>query len=556
MGLLLDGVLSASLIDSSGEIVDIEGADISDFNNGRAYVNWEHSSKSAEDIVGICKMAVKIFKESDCKTERQKMFWKAVKEKPYIYLIAELFDSEDHPGAIACAAMVNHFKKNNQKIQIGWSTEGATLERQGNKLVQTVMRRVAFTLRPCLRAAEMGVISEKEVEQALSKNSIEINSLDIGIDENLLKTSPYENIMLHLEDLNKTLTAGMGNVAPSALVGGAALSKEYIAGKKNIIKAAIRDWNRKRPLKEIIKAALPEVSEEYLDTFTDLAEDLALKKGLPKVELKRVGKEHGHFMHDDDQHQLIDGLYLDQSHEPAKEFEPRHKNFSNPIYDLQNDAGQRVLVKKPKKESGMFDFGDEAHNAAAYHRLAKDYFGLGKFVPATAIFSHPELKEGNYSAMEHIPNARTPLEMRNDDIEKALDKHFKSGDLHKLIVMDHILGHIDRHQGNLLINKQGNIHHIDNDLCLQPGELSPTDGFYYRDTAYTDHKLHPEAEKWLNSLDPAKMAEHMLKIGVEKDMIKPAIRRLKNYQNYAKKGYALKNIAELVHGASNVRENV
>jgi hypothetical protein len=563
MGLKIDGIATSEHIDSSGELLLIENHDISDLVEGKGVLNFEHSNKH-EDIVGAIIYAKKILKKTDCEDERQKKYWDFVK-KPFVYIIGELFDDQEHPGAIAVAAMIRYYASKKEKMLIGFSIEGATLERDGNVLKETVGRRAAITLRPCNKTAIADLYEDYKDEEIkksiefLSKNVDEtISSLDLDSsilgDEGIITPATF---FKHIEDLNKTLTAGMGNVAPSALVGGAALSKEYIAGKKNIIKAAIRDWNRKRPLKEVIKAALPEVSDEYIDTFTDLAEDLALKKGLPKVELKRIGKEHGHFMHDEDQNQLIDGLYLHASQEPAKEFEPKHTNFSNPIYDLQNDAGQRVLVKKPKIGASHegFDFGDEAHNATSYHRLAKDYFGLGKFVPTTAMFSHPNLKEGNYSAMKHISNARTPLEMRNDDIEKALDKHFKSGDLHKLILMDHILGHMDRHNGNLLINKHGDIHHIDNDLSLQPDEMSPTDGFYYRDTDYTNHKLHPEAKNWLNSLDATKMAEQMLKLGVEKGTIKSAIKRLKNYQNFAKKDYSVKQLADLVHHTI-VRENV
>lgn len=552
MGLKIDGIAASEHIDSSGEILIIENNDISELKEGKSVLNFEHSNRH-EDIIGAIIYAHKILKKEDCENDRQKKYWDFVK-KPFIYIIAELWDDQNHPGSIAVAAMVRYYASKKEKMLISFSIEGATLERNGNILKESVSRRVAATLRPCNKTAISSIYEDSKDEEVkksiefMSKNidetisSLELDSSILGEEVEITPDSLFK----HIEDLNKTLTAGMGNVAPSALVGGAALSREYINGKKNVIKAAVRDWNRKRPLREVIKAALPEVSDEYIDTFTDLAEDLALKKGLPKVKLNRIGKEHGHFMHDDDQSQLIDGLYM----ENAKEFEPKHTNLTNPIYDLQNDAGQRVLIKNPTKDpgDGFFTFGDEAHNSAAYHRLAKDYFGLGKFVPTTSVFSHPSLKEGNYSAMAHVPNARTPLEMRNDDIEKVMDKHFQTGDLHKLMIMDHILGHMDRHNGNILLDKAGNIHHIDNDLALQPDQTNPEHSFYYQDTAYADHPIHPKAQEWLQSLDPAKMAEHMLKLGAQKESIKGAIKNLKNYQNYAKKGYSLRKVGNIVSG--------
>lgn len=555
MALKIDGIATSEHIDSSGELLLIENHDISDLVEGKGVLNFEHSNKH-EDIVGAIIYAKKILKKSDCENERQRKYWDFVK-KPFVYIIGELFDDQEHPGAIAVAAMIRYYAAKKEKMLIGFSIEGATLERDGNVLKETVGRRAAITLRPCNKTAIADLYEDAKNEEI--KKSIEFMSKNVDetisslqLDSSILEEKSEINVntlFKYLEDLNKTLTAGMGNVAPSALVGGAALAVEDLHGKKNRLKAAVRDWNRKRPLKEVVKAALPEVSEDYIDTFVDLAEDLALKKGLPKVELKRVGKENGHFMHDDDQNSLIDGLYMHQSHEPAKEFHPTHKNYSNPIYDLQNDAGQRVLVKKPTGPNHeLFDFGDEAHNASSYYRMAKDYFGMGNNVPHTAMFSHPDLKEGNYLAMQHIPNARTPLEMNDSDVEKTMDKHFKSGNLHKLMIMDHILGHMDRHDGNILIDNKDNIYHVDNDLAMNHEGTNPEHGFYYQDTAYADHPIHPEAQAWLQNLDPAKMAEHMLKLGAQKEAVKGAIKNLKNYQNYAKKGYTLRKVGSLVTG--------
>jgi hypothetical protein len=553
VGLKVDGIATSEHIDSSGEILIIENHDISDLVEGKGVLNFEHSNKH-EDIVGAVIYAKKILKKDDCENERQRKYWDFVK-KPYVYIIGELFDDQEHPGAIAVAAMVRYYASKKEKMLVGFSIEGATLERDGNVLKQTVGRRVAMTLRSCNKTAIADLYEDAKSEEV--KKSIEFMSKNIDEAINLLeldssilteeeKITP-DTLFKHLEDLNKTLTAGMGNIAPSALVGGAALSREYIDNRKNRVKAAVRDWNRKRPLKEIIKAALPEVSDEYIDTFVDLAEDLALKKGLPKPQLKRIGKSHGHIAHDDDQNELIEGLYMQHSFKPAKEFHPSHKEFSRSLYDLQNDAGTRVLVKKPESgDVGFGDFGDTAHNASSYYRLAKDYFGLGKNVPTTAMFAHPELHTGNFSAMAHIPDAKTPLEMDNSQIEKHLDKHFKSGDLHKLMMMDHILGHLDRHSGNIMLDKKGNLYHIDNDLAMNPETANPDHGFYFQETAYADHPAHPEAHKWLNSLDPAKLAEHMLKLGLDKNKVKGAVKNLKNYQNYINKNYSLRKAGQLV----------
>ena len=91
-----------------------------------------------------------------------------------------------------------------------------------------------------------------------------------------------DEIKKDLLNLRKTLTAGMGNAAPSSLVGGSALSVEDKQNKKNInvLKSVIRDFQgrTKEDFKKAVKEALPDLSDKYVDHFVDLAEDLSLKK--------------------------------------------------------------------------------------------------------------------------------------------------------------------------------------------------------------------------------------------------------------------------------------
>lgn len=547
MGMLLDGVLTAPHIDSSGEILDINGVDISDFTEGKAVINFEHSNKSPEDIIGAIVYAKKIKTASDCETDRQKMFYK-LSGGPYIYIIGELFDDiEDdktpHFGAIAAAAMVRYYHRKQQKMFIGWSIEGSTLERDGNFLKTAVARRVAFTLRPCLKSAVMGVPEAKEIESLISKaeNSaipvIEIDSNSVEISKDMLpKDKQIIDIKKALADLNKTLSAGMGNVAPSQLVGQAALTPEYISGSvKNRIKAAVRDWNRTRPLKETIKAALPEISDAYVDHFADLAEELALKKGQQK--LIRIADHHAHTLSDDDQKSLVEGLYYD----PNKSFTPKHDAYSpdaKNFFKLRNDVGKNVFIKQ-------FDFSDPDaghtydmnHSAAHYHHIAKNFFGLGDNVPTTTSVSHPEINNGEpFQAMEFLDGAKTPFESE-ERWNKALDKARQSGEIQKLNILDHILGFSDRHDGNILIGKNGKISHIDNDLAFMYAGNPPDylEGTSDEDDGLHSDPLHPETTKWLLSKDPKALAKMMYDLGIDKEKIKAAVTGLKSWQLASKK---------------------
>lgn len=278
--MLIDGPITTQTIDSSGEILDLKGLDISDFLEGKATANFEHNNDNPGDVLGWFTYAKKIFKEADCENERQKMFWEKVKT-PFLYGVLELLDDENHPGAVAVAAMLRHFKKKNEPVKIGMSIEGSTLERDGHILKRTVGRKVAITLRPCNKQCMLDVMPQEQTDSFLNKmESSKIQSFEI--DSPILEEPLYNlvhDIKKDLENLKKTLTAGMGNAAPSNLTGGSALSVEGLdRTTRNTLKSVLRDWDRKTPLRKVVKAALPNLSDKYVDHFVDLAEELSLKK--------------------------------------------------------------------------------------------------------------------------------------------------------------------------------------------------------------------------------------------------------------------------------------
>lgn len=116
-GMIIDGVAASEAIDSSGEVLDVKGCDISSFENGDGLLNWEHRGEdakgaSANDIVGHIIYAKKIYKADDCADRRQRMYWDMVK-LPLIYIKARLYDGGGHPGAIALAAQIRDHVQNN-----------------------------------------------------------------------------------------------------------------------------------------------------------------------------------------------------------------------------------------------------------------------------------------------------------------------------------------------------------------------------------------------------------------------------------------------------------
>jgi hypothetical protein len=101
-----DGVFASQAIDSSGEILDIDGCDISTLSKD-GVANYEHKEgdkktegggNNGEEIVGRIIYAKKIFSVSDCDTDREERYWDEVKV-PFIYGMVRLYDGAGHSGA-------------------------------------------------------------------------------------------------------------------------------------------------------------------------------------------------------------------------------------------------------------------------------------------------------------------------------------------------------------------------------------------------------------------------------------------------------------------------
>lgn len=562
MGIKIDGIAASSHLDSSGEILEIDGLDISDLIEGRGVLNFEHDNKH-ENIVGSIIYAKKIMEKADCDNERQRKYWDFVK-KPFVYIIGELFDDEDHPGAVAIAAMIRYYAKKSEKMLVGFSIEGSTLERDGNILKQAIARKVAITIKPCNKTAIADLYDDektkaiaKDMEKSESMTQVfEVDTLILSDSE--IPDNSYIEIHKAVEELNKTLTAGMGNVAPSQLTGGAALVREQIDGsQKNKLKAALRDWDRRTPLKVVVKTVLPEISDKYVEHFTDLAEDLMLKKSMQHPNV-RLASKHGDKPVHHEQNDILEGLHITTDLDKMPAFKPKHDLWASAIYKGKNDGGQDVLIKTPDHNS-IHDTRDFAQKSALYHGIAKNIFGMEDEVPKTAAFKHPFLKNPNndngaqwFQAIEHKKGTKTPLEDFKG-YHAAISTPKGQDKLSKLLIMDHILGGRDRHAGNILFNKKGDLHLIDNDRSfdhyeadfppsLSHDEIVPENGFLISD----------ESANWIKNIDPKALLGTMLDHGVHHDTAKKSILKLKAYQKLAKKGYNIKELMDKAHAAAYV----
>lgn len=317
-GMIIDGVAASEDIDSSGEIIEIEGIDISDFEAGTGTLNYEHrnekdSGASANDILGRIMFAKKIFERSDCDDERQREYWDKTK-LPFLYIKAELFDDDGHPGAISTAAVIRHYHARKLPVLVRYSIEGTTLERDGNRIKKCVAKKVACTIKPCNRAAVSSVVEDPNktsrkspIEQLLLGKVEAPDSQYLGgysAESMPMIETPDSASLLKAavarveEELAKTLSAGGGNAAPSSLTGGAALTREDRGSRakrmqfaKAQVMAAYRDWRGTVPFKSFLKSYLNDASDEFIDHFADLVQDFHVKKSEEEFSKSEFGDQ-------------------------------------------------------------------------------------------------------------------------------------------------------------------------------------------------------------------------------------------------------------------------
>lgn len=153
-------IAGSQLRDTQGEMLSVEGADISDLQAGKGRFNDNHG-KGFFNAIGRVTGAKKIFKAEDCDSDREKYYWEKVKA-PFIYCKGYLYDDEDHPNARAAAAILRNIHKADIPLKIKASVEGGVVSRglcDPSLLAQTKIHSVALTFTPANQATLVEPIS-------------------------------------------------------------------------------------------------------------------------------------------------------------------------------------------------------------------------------------------------------------------------------------------------------------------------------------------------------------------------------------------------------------
>lgn len=204
----IDMIAGSQLRDTQGEMLSVEGADISDLVAGNGRLNDNHG-KGFFNAIGRVTGAKKIFKSEDCDTERQTYFWEKVKA-PFIYVTGVLYDDDDHPNAKAAAAILRNIHKADTPLKLKASVEGGVIARgigDERLLARTKIHSVALTFTPANNATLVEPTSlEKsdttEQDLLLIKSVMHLATSDVPSFRHITRRAQAEKISENIRRAN------------------------------------------------------------------------------------------------------------------------------------------------------------------------------------------------------------------------------------------------------------------------------------------------------------------------------------------------------------------
>ena len=208
----IDMIAGSQLRDTQGEMLDVEGADISDLLSGNGRLNDNHG-KGFFNSIGYVTGAKKIFKEEDCEDDRHRFYWNKIKA-PYIYVKGRLYDEDDHPNARAAAAILRNIHKSDIPLKIKASVEGGVVSRgvrDPNHLARTKIHSVALTFTPANQATLVEPLSlqksDWEADQILIKSVMHLAKTDVPSFRHVTRHAQAEKIVDNFRKINELAKA-------------------------------------------------------------------------------------------------------------------------------------------------------------------------------------------------------------------------------------------------------------------------------------------------------------------------------------------------------------
>lgn len=258
----IDMIAGSQLRDTQGEMLSVEGADISELQSGNGRLNDNHG-KGFFNSIGRVTGAEKIMKSEDCKNDRQKYYWEKVKA-PFIYVTGVLYDDDDHPNAKAAAAILRNIHRADTPLKLKASVEGGVVARgisDSNLLARTKIHSVALTFTPANNATLVEPLSLDKShtwtqDELLIKSVMHLAKTNVPSFRHIARRASAEKVVNNFHKIRGIAKeAGLKTELPhysaDGLIRGAVIDKLSNNIKKinNLIKTAV-------PYQEGVKKAL------------------------------------------------------------------------------------------------------------------------------------------------------------------------------------------------------------------------------------------------------------------------------------------------------------
>ncbi|MDW8280015.1 MAG: hypothetical protein RMK17_02555, partial [bacterium] len=363
-------------------------------------------------------------------------------------------------------------------------------------------------IKPCNKQCYFDVLPQEEAQLLLNKTE----DTTLKMVEVLSPYLPKADFKI----VQKTLTLGSSDVAPGQKVMGAALAKLNDQQKSKLY-VLLRRWDKKRPLKDILKAHMPELDDDFIEHFEKIANQLIVKQEKENYKIqKRV------FTLDDQQRSLnandLTFLYWDESN--------LRDSLKAGLILARNSLCSVFLKRKFLNDNILSAIDREM----LYYQLVRDIFKMGDYlVPVNTInlndpyLNFPEFKDepakhGDWLIFQS-KNA-LPLLCCSIDLTQFFSNNLIN--LQKFALIDFCLGVKERLSASLLYNfNNTQFLIVDNDVAF----FEPSINSYVYLDIVGELPVRTETINWMKNIDLKELSKYLILLDIPQSTILNILKR-------------------------------
>lgn len=294
--LYIDMCAGSQLRDTQGEVLSVEGADISDLEQGNARLNDNHGSGFFNSI-GRITTAKKIFKAEDCENDRHRYYWDKVKA-PYIYCAGYLYSDEDHPNAKSAAAILRSIHKADAPLKLKASVEGGVLARgisDPKFLSRTKIHSVALTFTPANNATLVEPLSldkslfDEAADMELIKSVMHLAETNVPSFRHIARDASATKVQNNIAKISQLLGEEPTIIDKKTIINNAI--KEKIQGNLEKINSIVKqELHKPEDLDKGLKEALVGAAMTATAALGSPSAEAAPKAKAPQAQQQQVKK--------------------------------------------------------------------------------------------------------------------------------------------------------------------------------------------------------------------------------------------------------------------------